>query len=206
MDFTVIGIARGLNKDEIIASFEAVIKGGINNLEITMNSKDADKIIKDSVAHFKNRALIGAGTVITMEEMDRALIAGAGFIVSPVLNIEMVRYLSKNKIPVYPGAFSPTEIYSAWDAGATMVKVFPVSRAGGAFYIKDVKAPLDTIKLLACGGVTLDNLKDYIECGTDGIALGNQLFDKTYIKNRDYVKLTQRAEEYIKILKETFNK
>jgi len=201
MNFTVIGIARGLDIEDVIPSFEAVIKGGISRLEITMNTPDADKIIKNSIAHFKGRALIGAGTVVTMEDADRALIAGAGFIVSPVLNVEMVKYLSKSRIPVYPGAFTPTEIYTAWEAGATMVKVFPVSRAGGAPYIKDVKAPLDSIKLLACGGVTIDNLKEYIECGTDGIALGNQLFDKTMIKNREFDKLTQTALSFTDIIK-----
>jgi 2-dehydro-3-deoxyphosphogluconate aldolase / (4S)-4-hydroxy-2-oxoglutarate aldolase len=196
MDLTIIGIARGIETEPVIPSFEAVIKGGITLLEVTMNTQNAGYIISSAVKHFKGRAFIGAGTVITMGDMDRALNAGAGFIVSPVLNIEMVKFCNKNKIPIYPGAFTPTEIYSAWEAGATMVKVFPVSRAGGADYIKDIKAPLDKVKLLACGGVTSDNLKKYIECGIDGIALGNQLFDRDLIKNKDFEKLTGIALKF----------
>ena len=196
MKIKIIGIARGLNKDEIIPAFEAALTGGIKDLEITMNTEGASELIKIAKEHFKNSALIGAGTVLTLEDMNKALDSGSEFIVAPVINKEVIEYCNKNNIPVYPGALTPTEIYQAWTYGATMVKVFPANSMGGADYIKSVKGPLNDIKLLACNGVTPDNLSEYIQKGVDGIALGSGLFKKEWIKNKEFDKIKQTALKY----------
>ncbi len=199
MDFTIVAIARGITKKQIKPAFEAIVKGGITLLEVTMNTLHVLDLIKSATDHFKKQALIGAGTVCTLEEMHQALDAGAQFIVSPIINIKIVEYCHSNKIPVYPGALTPTEIYQAWNAGATMVKVFPVNRMGGADYIKDIKGPLDSIKLLACNGVNIDNCNDYLDKGADGIALASQLFNKEWLASGEYSKITAVAKQFSRI-------
>lgn len=200
MSILCIAIARGLDEKTLFAAFNAVIKGGIKNLEITMNTDNAPELIKKADNEFKKEVQIGAGTVVTMNELDKALDAGAKFIVSPVVNIEMIQYCRDNKIPVFPGALTPTEIYSAWEAGATMVKVFPVSTLGGPDYIKNLKGPLNSVKLLATGGVRPENVLEYIEKGADGIGLGGQLFNKEWISAGEYYKITTAAESFLKVL------
>jgi 2-dehydro-3-deoxyphosphogluconate aldolase/(4S)-4-hydroxy-2-oxoglutarate aldolase len=194
MGILCVAIARGLNENEMLNAFEAVITGGIKHLEITMNTENAPELIKKACAGFGGSALIGAGTVITMNDLDTALNAGARFIVSPVTNTEMIRYCKKNEIPVFPGALTPTEIYTAWEAGATMVKVFPVNAAGGPDYIKSVKGPLDSVKLLACNGVRPDNIEEYINKGADGVALAGQFFNREWISQGKYTKVRAAAE------------
>lgn len=196
MEFIIIGIARGIKEEDIIPAFEAAIEGGIKYLEVTMNTENAPKIITNAVSSFKSRAKIGAGTVITMKDLQIALDAGAGYIVSPIVNKEVIKFCYKNKIPVFPGAFTPTEIYEAWELGATMVKVFPAERAGGPDYIRDIKGPFNNIKLLACSGVTAENLKDYLRSMIDGIAIGGQLFDKEAILNKNYEKIKDIALKF----------
>jgi 2-dehydro-3-deoxyphosphogluconate aldolase/(4S)-4-hydroxy-2-oxoglutarate aldolase len=193
MGLLIIGIARGLTDEEIFPSFEAAIDGGFVNLEITMNTPEALKLINDAHREFKDRAKIGAGTVLTMEDLHNAIKAGAQFIVTPVVNVELIRFCKNNNIPVFPGALTPTEIYTAWETGATMVKVFPINRLGGADYIKDIKGPFDKIKILACNGVTPDNLCQYIKAGADGIAIGNNLFNKNFIKEKKFYKIKEIA-------------
>jgi 2-dehydro-3-deoxyphosphogluconate aldolase / (4S)-4-hydroxy-2-oxoglutarate aldolase len=201
MSFVIIGIARGISKEDLIPSFEAAVDGGIRHLEVTMNTDNAAGLIEIAVKRIKGRASIGAGTVVTINDLHKALDSGAEFIVTPVVNEEVIRYCGNNKIPVYPGALTPTEIYKAWDAGATMVKVFPINRVGGAEYIKDIKGPFNEIKILACNGVTPENLKDYLACQADGIAIAGQLFDKTAIKNKNYSKIKEDALKFTSQIK-----
>ncbi len=196
MNFIIIAIARNINEDDLIPAFEASMEGGIKHLEVTMNTDNASKIIKKVVSHFKSKANIGAGTVVTMKDLHIALDAGAKYIVCPIVNKEIIKFCFNNKIPVFPGAFTPTEIYKAWESGATMVKVFPVGSAGGPKYIRQIKGPFNNIKLLACSGVTIGNFKDYLDSKIDGIAIGGQLFDKEAILNKDYNKIKDIALEF----------
>ncbi len=198
MRILCIAIARGIKEKDLISAFDAAIKGGIKNLEITMNTNDVEKLIKIACNEFKGRAEIGAGTVITMDDLKKALDVGAQFIVSPITNIKMIEYCKTNSIPVYPGALTPTEINTAWQAGAAMVKVFPVGSLGGADYIKSIKGPMDSVKLLACGGVRPDNVEEYIIKGADGIAIGSQLFEEEWLATGEYKKITDAAAMFVK--------
>jgi 2-dehydro-3-deoxyphosphogluconate aldolase / (4S)-4-hydroxy-2-oxoglutarate aldolase len=193
-----VAIARGLNEDQMLRAFEAAVKGGIKHLEITMNTDNAPELINRAYKEFNKSAEIGAGTVITIKDLHRALNSDARFIVSPVTNTEMIKYCKKMSIPVFPGALTPTEVYTAWEAGATMVKVFPVNAAGGPEYIKSLKGPLDSVKLLACNGVSPGNIEEYIEKGADGVALAGQLFNKEWISAGDYRKVKAAAELFSK--------
>jgi 2-dehydro-3-deoxyphosphogluconate aldolase/(4S)-4-hydroxy-2-oxoglutarate aldolase len=196
MSLFKIGIARGISGEFLIPAFEAAIEGGFNHLEVTMNTPEAEKLIKLAAKNLKNKASIGAGTVTTMKQLKGALDAGAEFIVSPVADLKIIRYCVKRNIPVFPGALTPAEILRAWEAGASMVKVFPIASMGGPDYVRELKGPFQQIKLLACGGVTPENLNEYTENGVDGIAIGSRLFKSEWLEKRQYEKITETALKY----------
>lgn len=128
--------------------------------------------------------------------MDLAIKAGSQFIVTPILDPDVVRTCVSKNIPVFPGAYTPTEIYQAWKLGASMVKVYPATSLGPE-YIKDVKAPLTNIKLMPTGGINLDNIQIFIKAGADGLGIGSQLFDKTLIKDENWDGLELHFKQYV---------
>lgn len=194
----VIAIARGISDNQIIPAFEAAVNGGIKSLEITLNSHNALDQIERTADHFKNSNIkIGAGTVLNISEAKKAVNAGATFIVSPHTDPEIIKYCIKNNLEVYPGALSSTEVKLAWDLGATMIKIFPISSVGGASYIKNLKGPFNKIKMLACGGVNPENITDYINSGADGIAVGGSLFNSEWLKNSEYKLITDYSSKLI---------
>jgi 2-dehydro-3-deoxyphosphogluconate aldolase/(4S)-4-hydroxy-2-oxoglutarate aldolase len=164
-------------------------EAGLTTLEVTMNSDEALTTITRLVQDFDEKLNIGAGTVCTLEDLDKALAAGAQFIVTPILQEEVIKACVQQQIPVFPGAYSPTEIYKAWHLGATMVKVFPATKLGASF-IKEVLAPMDYLKLLPTGGVSLDNFKDFFVAGAAGVGMGSQLFPKKLIEEGDWEELS----------------
>lgn len=194
-----MGILRGVDKDLIEPLMEAVISAGLETIEITMNSPDASKSIERAAGFSKGRIAVGAGTVLSMESMKAAINAGAEYIVMPVLKEDVAAYCVKNKIPVFPGALTPQEIYNAWNAGASYVKVFP-SGFFGPDYFKEMKGPFNDMKLLACGGVTPENIKEYRLSGADAFAFGASVFKKEWLDKRDFKSIENRIKEYLKEL------
>jgi 2-dehydro-3-deoxyphosphogluconate aldolase / (4S)-4-hydroxy-2-oxoglutarate aldolase len=192
-----LAVARGIEERDLIPSFSACIAGGFSHLEVTMNTPNAGKMISAALKKLKGFCQIGAGTVRDMKDLENAIQAGAQFIVSPAINMEVVRYCVKEEVPVFPGALTPTEILQAWEAGATMVKVFPIRSMGGASYLKDLKGPFNEIKILASGGVTPDNLSEYVKNGVDGIAIGTQLFNPEWLEKKQYDKIREMALRFI---------
>lgn len=193
----VLGILRGIGSEDIDPLTETVISAGLETIEITMNTKGASSLITKMVRCAKGRINIGAGTVLDKASLKSALDAGASFIVMPVLIEDVIKDCVKNKIPVFPGALTPQEIYNAWNAGATMVKVFP-SNFFGPEYFKEIKGPFADIELLACGGVTPENMKDYFSCGASAIAFGASVFKKEWLAKKDFASIGRRIKEYIK--------
>lgn len=183
----VIGILRGYPLEIIKELIPVYMESGFNTLEVTMNSSDAVKAIKAISTKFPELC-IGAGTVCHEEDLNRAVEAGAQFIVMPILQEKVIKRCVKNGIPVFPGAFTPTEIYQAWNLGATAVKVFPSSQAGPR-YIKEILAPLNDLKLLPTGGVSAENIQSYFEAGAVGVGMGSSLFDKQIIEKKDWKSL-----------------
>jgi 2-dehydro-3-deoxyphosphogluconate aldolase/(4S)-4-hydroxy-2-oxoglutarate aldolase len=167
----ILGILRGADRDIIEPLVETVISAGLKTLEITMNTAGAAELIRKAKQVSRGRLTLGAGTVLTLQDLKIALKSGATFIVMPVLVNDVVKYCVKNKIPVFPGALSPQEIYYAWEAGATMVKVFP-AKFFGPEYFREIRGPFNQIGLLACGGVTPENMKDYFACGASAVTFG----------------------------------
>lgn len=174
-----MGILRGVKSGAIEPIVKSVVSSGLGTIEITMNTEGAPKLIKKMVKASKNHLTIGAGTVLAMDSLKKALDAGATFIVLPTLIDEVVEYCVKNKVPVFPGALTPQEIYGAWRAGATMVKVFP-AKFFGPLYFKEIKGPFADIELLACGGVTPDNIQSFFSCGASAVAFGGSIFKKEW--------------------------
>lgn len=187
----IIGILRGYSKAITLQIVAVYVKAGFKNIEITMNTPDVLNIIATLVEKYEEQLNIGAGTVLSSKQVDEVLSVGGQFIVSPVVDMEVIQYSQSKATPIFPGAYSPTEIYQAWTAGAKMVKVFPARNLGPA-YIKDVLAPLDDLDLLPTGGVTIDNLKAYVKAGAKGFGMGGLLFEKQLIEQRDWKKLEKR--------------
>lgn len=181
----VVGILRGFSRADLAGITNSCIKGGLANLEITMNTPDACEQIQDAIELADGRMNIGAGTVIGLAALDRALAAGASFIVTPVLEESVIRRCRELDVPVFPGAFSPTEIARAWELGAAMVKVFPSEIVGPA-YIKSLKAPFPQIRLMPTGGVDVQTLPDYLAAGADGFGVGSPLFNREKIASGDW--------------------
>ncbi len=183
-----MGILRGAEKEIIEPLFETVISSGLRTIEITMNTPLAPELIRRAVKAAGNRLTIGAGTVLSANDLRKALDAGATFIVLPTLVDEVVEYCAKNSIPVFPGALTPLEIHNAWQMGATMVKVFPAKFFGPA-YFKEIKGPFADIELLACGGVTPDSIQSFLSSGASAVAFGGSIFKKEWLKDRNFSRI-----------------
>ncbi|MEM1120167.1 MAG: bifunctional 4-hydroxy-2-oxoglutarate aldolase/2-dehydro-3-deoxy-phosphogluconate aldolase [Bacteroidota bacterium] len=187
----IVGILRGYDKWttlKIVTIYEQV---GFRNIEITMNTPDVLSIIWSIVEQFAGRLNIGVGTVLTKTQVDTVLSVGGQFIVSPIMDEGLISYCKTKALPIFPGAYSPTEIFQAWMAGAKMVKVFPARNLGPS-YIKDILAPLNDLALMPTGGVNEDNLPEYVDAGAQAFGMGGLLFDKQLIERQDWAGLEKR--------------
>lgn len=195
-----MGILRGAELEAIEPLVEIVFSSGLRTIEISMNTVDAPKLIRQMIRSAKNRLTIGAGTVLTIDDLRSALDSGASFIVMLVLTKEVIEYCVKRSIPVFPGALTPQEIYDAWRAGAAMVKVFP-AKFFGPEYIKEVKAPFQDIELLACGGVRPENIRSFFACGASAVAFGASVFTKERLARREFSEIGEDIGKLISAYK-----
>lgn len=191
----VIGIIRGMEISIFRNILQIYVAAGLTTIEITMNTKSAEDMIHYVSEEYSGQLNIGAGTVCNEKDLDKALSSGAQFIVTPIVNEDVILECVKNKIPIFPGALTPTEIYRAWELGATMVKVFPATYFG-ASYIKEIKAPLDRIKLLPTGGIDRENMDAFMRAGADGLGIGSKLFDKELIRSEKWIDLKKHFETF----------
>ena len=190
----IIPVVRASSSQEALAAVEAIHAGGIPILEITMTVPGAVKIIEELAKH---DALIGAGTVLDAETARQCIDAGARFIVSPALDIPTIETCNALDVPVFPGALTPTEVVTAWKAGADAVKVFPANAVGGATYLKSLKAPLPQIELIPTGGVSLKNAAELIAAGAMALGVGADLVDLAAVRKGDLASITAKAREYV---------
>jgi 2-dehydro-3-deoxyphosphogluconate aldolase/(4S)-4-hydroxy-2-oxoglutarate aldolase len=195
----VMGILRGVELQAIEPLMEAIIAAGLETIEITMNTQGAPELIQKALKVCRGRLTIGAGTVLTVKDALTARDAGATFMVMPTLVKEVVSYCLKNALPVFPGALSPQEIYNAWNEGATMVKVFP-AKCFGPEYFKEIKGPFNQVKLLACGGVTPQNLQSYFSYGADAVSFGASVFKKEWLEKKDFKSIALSITAYLQQL------
>lgn len=200
-DTGIIAIMRAKSSDQLIHAAGAVLEGGVRVIEVTMTTPGALAIVEQAVSKFGDEVFFGAGTVLDAETARSAIIAGAQFVVAPNLKFEVIEICNRYAVPVMPGAFTPTEILAAWEAGATMVKVFPASAGGGPVYIKALKAPLPQIKMVAVGGVDLDTTADYIRAGCPAVGVGSDLINQKLLDAKDFSEITRRAQDFCKEVK-----
>jgi 2-dehydro-3-deoxyphosphogluconate aldolase / (4S)-4-hydroxy-2-oxoglutarate aldolase len=200
-DIGVIPVVRASSAEEAIQVVDAIKVGGVSLLEITMTVPGAVQVIEQLVKRFGDDAIVGAGTVLDPETARACIDAGARFIVSPALNLETIALCRQQDVPVMPGALTPTEIVTAWNAGADLVKVFPCGAMGGASYIKSLKAPLPQIELVPTGGVTLATAATFIQAGAAAIGVGADLVDVKAIRSGHPEKITAAARAYVEAVR-----
>jgi 2-dehydro-3-deoxyphosphogluconate aldolase/(4S)-4-hydroxy-2-oxoglutarate aldolase len=191
---SVIAVVRLSESAKLIKVCEAIYEGGISALEITMTVPNAIQIIEEAEKLMGSYMHIGVGTVMDPDTAQKAIDAGAKYVVSPVLKISVLETAHKNNIPAMPGAFTPTEIQTAYEAGADIIKVFPADIVGMAFF-KAVLAPMPYLKLMPTGGVNLTNAGDWLKAGACAVGVGTALLDKKAIAAGDYKTLTANAKQ-----------
>ena len=193
----IVPVVRATTAAEALDAVEAIRAGGIPILEITLTVPGAVQIIADLARRLGDDALIGAGTVLDADSARACIDAGARFIVSPALDIPTIETCRRLVVPAFPGALTPTEIVTAWKAGADAIKVFPANAVGGAAYVKSVKAPLPQIELLPTGGVNLKTIADFIAAGAFAVGVGADLVDLAALRRGDAAAITEKARQYV---------
>ncbi len=199
LDSGVVGIIRTERSDRLVRAARALRKGGVTCIEVTMTTPGALEVIEQASSELDD-ALIGAGSVLDAETARQALTAGATYLVSPIVDRGMIEMAHRYGAVVAPGAFTPTEVMTAWDAGADIVKIFPASRLGPG-YIRDIKAPLPQVNLMPTGGVNLENAADFIRAGACALGTGSSLLDKQALADGRFEVLTERAERFVREVK-----
>ena len=192
----VIAVIRLPDAGQLRAAADALAEGGVRVLEVTMTVPGAVRIIEELSAALPAGILVGAGTVVDAETARQVILAGARFVVSPVFRPELIETGHVHDIPVMPGCFTPTEILTAWDAGADVVKVFPATALGPTFF-RDVRGPLPQVKLMPTGGVTVENAGDWIRAGAVARGVGTALVDREAVRERRFGHITAQARRFV---------
>jgi 2-dehydro-3-deoxyphosphogluconate aldolase / (4S)-4-hydroxy-2-oxoglutarate aldolase len=197
----VVAVIRADSPDQLVDVVRALRDGGVEVAEITMTTPGALDAIKQASDKLGKDALIGVGSVLDAETARAAILAGAQYIVAPALNLEVIQMAHRYGKPVIPGGLTPTEIITAWSAGADMVKVFPANHFGPQ-YFKDLLAPMPQLKLTPTGGVDLNTAADWIKAGAACLGVGSSLVKKELIKSKDWSGLTGLAKQFVQIVRQ----
>lgn len=201
LDLGLVAIIRAPNGDRLLEVAEALYAGGIDVIEVTFTVPSVIDIIKQLRDKIGDRILLGAGTVLDVETARAAILAGAEFIVTPTVNTEVIKLCQRYGKVVMSGAFTPTEILTAWEAGADIVKVFPAD-VGGPSYLKAVHGPLPQVRLLPTGGVNLDTLDSFVKAGACAVGLGGALVEKEALEQGDMQRVETAARNFVKAMQE----
>jgi 2-dehydro-3-deoxyphosphogluconate aldolase / (4S)-4-hydroxy-2-oxoglutarate aldolase len=197
----LIPIVRAPSPADASLAAEAIIRGGIGIAEITMTVPSALRVMEQVVEKYGHDVLLGAGTVLDAETCRAAILAGAEFIVTPSLDVRVIEMARRYAKPCFPGALTPTEIVTAWQAGAEMVKIFPCGPVGGPKYIKALKGPLPQIEMVPTGGVTLETAAEFIKAGAAAIAVGGELVDLKALRAGNYEVVTERSKQFLEAVR-----
>ncbi len=197
IDIGVVPIVRTSSAESAILAIEAIYRGGIRAAEITMTVPGALKAIEKLADKFGDQIMLGAGTVLDPETARACMLAGAEFFVTPSLKLATIEMVKRYSKVILPGALTPTEVLTAWEAGADAVKVFPCGNVGGPKYIKALKGPLPHIEMVPTGGVNLDTTADFLRAGACAVAVGGELVDAKTIAQGNYAVFEERAKQYL---------
>lgn len=198
----IVAIIRASSGEQLVNVARALYEGGIDVIEVTFTVPGVLDILSAVRRELGDRILLGAGTVLDPESARAALLAGAEFIVSPSVNVDVIRLCRRYDKVVMPGAFTPTEVVTAWEAGADIVKVFPADVAGPA-YLKALHGPLPQVRLLPTGGVDLTTLPAFLKAGACAVGLGSALVEKQAAESGDVDRIRSLAEQYVSLVRKT---
>ncbi len=192
----IVPVIRTNNAETAVLAVEAVLKGGVRCVEITMTVERALVALEKVADRYGDTVLLGAGTVLDPETARSCMLAGAQFFVTPSLNIRTIEMAKRYSKVIIPGALTPTEILNAWEAGADAIKVFPCNAVGGASYIKALRGPFPQIEFVPTGGVSLETISDFLHAGACAVGVGSELVDAKSIAAGNYEVFTQRAKDF----------
>lgn len=199
-DNKLIVIIRGVEEESVVPLVQALYDGGVRLVEVTMNTPRAKNMITVLNEQFREKLLIGAGTVIEKEEAIEAIEAGASYLITPNLDEEIIHIALEKKVPILPGVMTPSEVVKAKKLGTEVVKIFPLNSLGSN-YIKELRGPLGHIPVIAVGGVNLENVSRFLEEGAIGVGIGSGIIDKDAIKQGNFPLITELAKQFIKKIK-----
>jgi 2-dehydro-3-deoxyphosphogluconate aldolase/(4S)-4-hydroxy-2-oxoglutarate aldolase len=194
IDLKAVAVIRMQDPSKLIKVAEAIHDGGVKAIEITMTVPNAIETIALASKEIGSKVLIGVGSILNSEMAQKAIEAGAQYVVSPIFKEDIIKQSHQNDIPAMPGTFTPTEAQLAWEAGADVIKLFPADVLGMAF-IKGVKAPMPHLKVMPTGGVSLTNAGEWLKAGACAVGVGSALIDKKAIEEENYSVLTRNAEQ-----------
>jgi 2-dehydro-3-deoxyphosphogluconate aldolase/(4S)-4-hydroxy-2-oxoglutarate aldolase len=198
----VVAVIRAPRGDLLADVAEALLTGGVEVMEVTFTVPRAIQVLEQVADRLGDRILLGAGTVLDTETARAAILAGAEFIVSPTVNLEVIRLCRRYDKAVMPGALTPTEVLAAWEAGADIVKIFPSDVTGPA-YIKALRGPLPQVRMMPTGGVNLDTAADFLRAGSCALGVGGALVEPKAVAAGDLKRIESLARQYIQIVQET---
>lgn len=202
LDCGIVAVVRSQDSQQLVEVVRALADGGVTVAEITMSVPGALDVIKQARAALGDRVLLGAGTILDPETARAAILAGAEYIVAPTLNFDVIKMCRRYDKLVMPGAFTPTEIVAAWEAGADIVKVFPADVVGPAFF-KAIKGPLPQVRVMPTGGVDLTTAAAFLKAGACCLGVGSQLVEPAAVSARNFTRIRELAQQYVTIVKET---
>ena len=198
----IVAVIRSTSSEQLVEVARALYEGGIDVLEVTLTVPRALDIIAAVRKALGDKVLLGAGTVLDPETARAAFLAGAEFLVSPTVNLEVIKLGNRYDKLVMPGAFTPTEILTAWEAGAQVIKVFPAD-IGGPAYLKTLHGPLPQVRLLPTGGVNLSTIADFLKAGACAVGLGGALVEPKAVQTGDMARIKSLAQQYVEAVKMT---
>ncbi len=196
----IIGILRGVKKKFFQCIVAHSFDVGLQAIEVTMNTEGALDMVTSSRGSVKKGQLLGMGTICTLLDAQKAIEAGAMFLVTPMYSAEVIEYGKAHNIPVICGALTPTEIFNAWQAGASMIKVFPCQALGGAHYIKQLRGPFNDIPLMAVGGVSSNTIGEYFKAGANAIGVSTALFGTQALKEQNLELVIENIKEFTSLV------
>jgi 2-dehydro-3-deoxyphosphogluconate aldolase/(4S)-4-hydroxy-2-oxoglutarate aldolase len=199
LDGGIVAVVRSPDSQQLVEVTRALADGGVTTVEITMTVPDALDVVRAVRRALGDRLLLGAGTILDPETARAALLAGAEYLVAPTVNLEVIRLCQRYDKLVMPGAFTPTEILVAWEAGADIIKVFPAEVVGPAFF-KAVRGPLPQVRLMPTGGVDLSTASDFLKAGACCLGIGSQLVEPKAVAERNFDRIRDLARKYVEIV------
>ena len=202
LEVGLIPIVRAASPEDAFTAAEAIIAGGVGIAEITMTVPGAIRVMEKVADRYGDKVLLGAGTILDSETARAALLAGAEFLVSPSLNLGVIETANRYSKACLPGALTPTEVVTAWQAGATFVKIFPCGNVGGAKYIKALKGPLPQVAMVPTGGVNLQTTPEFLRAGASAVAVGTDLVDTKALKEGRLDAITENAKKFLEAVRQ----